>query len=63
MLSSVSSVGHIYIGVVKFSPRAFVRSCMLACVRACVRAYDDDDDDDGDEIILGIIALVAVKAE
>ena len=51
MLSSVSSVGHIYIGVVKFSPRA--------CVRACVRAYDDDDD--GDEIILGIIALVAVN--
>ena len=58
MLSSVSSVGHIYIGVVKFSPRA----CVRACLRACVRTYDDDDDD-GDEIILGIIALVAVKAE
>ena len=34
---------------------------MRACVRACVRAYDDDDD--SGEIILGIIALVAVKAE
>ena len=34
---------------------------MRACVGACVRACDDDDD--GDEIILGIIALVAVKAE
>ena len=36
---------------------------MLARVRPCVRAcvYDYDDDDDG--IILGIIALVAVKAE
>ena len=33
-----------------------------ACLRACVRTYDDDDDD-GDEIILGIIALVAVKSE
>ena len=41
--------------------------CMRGCerararaLRACVRVYDDDDDD---EIILGIIALVAVKAE
>ena len=58
MLSSVSSVAHIYISVVKFSPRA----CVRACVRACLRAYVYDDD--GDEIILGIIiALVAVKAE
>ena len=45
--------------------RACVRACMRACVRAfvraCVRVYDDDDD--GDEVILGIIALVAVRAE
>ena len=64
MLSSVSSVGHIYISVVKFSPnvcvRACVRACVRVCVRACVRVHDDDDG--GDEIILGIIALVAVAA-
>ena len=34
--------------------------CMRACARARVRACADDDDD---EIILGIIALVVVKAE
>ena len=35
---------------------------MHACVRACERVcvYDDDDDD---AIIIGISALVAVKAE
>ena len=33
--------------------------CMRACARARVRACADDDD----EIILGIIALVVVKAE
>ena len=32
-----------------------------ACERACMCVYDDDDDDD--EIIIGISALVAVKAE
>ena len=37
--------------------RARVRACARARVRACA---DDDDDDD---IILGIIALVVVKAE
>ena len=43
---------HVYnITVVKFSPSA--------CARARVRACADDDD----EIILGIIALVVVKAE
>ena len=64
----VSFVGHIYITVVKFSPNACVGAsvrvrasvCVRACVRARARVYDDDDDD---EIILGIIALVAVKAE
>ena len=45
----VSFVRHMYITVVKFSPSA--------CARA---ACADDDDDD---IILGIIALVVVKAE
>ena len=35
--------------------------CMRACARACARAACADDDDD--EIILGIIALVVVKAE
>ena len=48
----VSFVRHMYITVVKFSP-------VHARVRACVRACADDDD----EIILGIIALVVVKAE
>ena len=43
------------------SSSARLRACVRACVRAWVRAYDDDDD--GDEIMLGIIALVAVKAE
>ena len=47
----VSFVRHMYITVVKFSPSA--------CARARVRACADDDD----EIILGIIALVVVKAE
>ena len=47
----VSFVRHIYITVVKFSPSA--------CARARGRADADDDD----EIILGIIALVVVKAE
>ena len=51
----VSFVRHMYITVVKFSPSA----CARACARACVRACADDDD----EIILGIIALVVVKAE
>ena len=37
-------------------------SYTTACMRACVCVYDDDDDDD-DEIIIGISALVAVKAE
>ena len=41
------------ITVVKFSPSACARA------RARVRACADDDD----EIILGIIALVVVKAE
>ena len=36
-------------------------SCVHACERACVCVYDDDDDDD--EIIIGISAMVAVKAE
>ena len=36
-------------------------ACMRACVCACVCVYDDDDDDDA--IIIGISALVAVKAE
>ena len=44
----VSFVRHMYITVVKFSPSA------------CARAACADDDD---EIILGIIALVVVKAE
>ena len=48
----VSFVRHMYITVVKFSPSA--------CARACARAACADDDD---EIILGIIALVVVKAE
>ena len=39
-----------------------MRACVRTCVRACVCVYDDDDDDD-DEIIIGISALVAVKAE
>ena len=44
----VSFVRHMYITVVKFSPSS------------CARAACADDDD---EIILGIIALVVVKAE
>ena len=52
----VSFVRHMYITVVKFSPSA----CARARVRACARAACADDDD---EIILGIIALVVVKAE
>ena len=64
----VSFVRHMYITVVKFSPsacaRARVRACararVRACVRPCARAACADDDD---EIILGIIALVVVKAE
>ena len=36
-----------------------MRASVRACVRASVRLYDDDDD----EIIIGVIALVAVKAE
>ena len=48
----VSFVRHMYITVVKFSPSA--------CARACARGACADDDDD---IILGITALVVVKAE
>ena len=48
MLLSVLSDTYMYITVVKFSPSA------------CARAACADDDD---EIILGIIALVVVKAE
>ena len=48
----VSFVRHMYITVVKFSPSA--------CARAYARVACADDDD---EIILGIIALVVVKAE
>ena len=41
--------------------RACVPACLRACVPVCVCVYDDDDDDD--EFILGISALVVVKAE
>ena len=54
MLSSVLS-DTLYITVVKFSPSARARARVRARVRACA--------DDDDEIILGIIALVVVKAE
>ena len=37
----------------------YCRQVQPQCMRACVRACADDDD----EIILGIIALVVVKAE
>ena len=41
--------------------RACVRAwCVRRCARACARGACADDDD---EIILGIIALVVVKAE
>ena len=40
-----------------------LHACAHACERAWVCVYDDDDDDDDDEIIIGISALVAVKAE
>ena len=56
----VSFVRHMYITVVKFSPSACARARVRACARACARAACADDDD---EIILGIIALVVVKAE
>ena len=55
----VSFVRHIYITVVKFSPSACARARGRAGARASGRADADDDD----EIILGIIALVVVKAE
>ena len=38
----------------------YCRQVQLQCMRRRVRACADDDDD---EIILGIIALVVVKAE
>ena len=63
--ASVRACAHVYACV---RARACVRcvracvhafgACVRACVHACVRVYYDDD-----EIILGIIALVAVKAE
>ena len=39
-----------------------MHACVRVSVPACVCVYDNDYDDD-DEIIIGISALVAVKAE